>query len=340
MDNLELPNPQTPLAFIPPDIAGWFEITRYVIVGTLGMYLWDILTNIQGDIRLLVKYRIGFSTVAYFLARISVLVFIINSAIFITAQVGDCQKMELAETIGFSVSVSSIALLFFLRVHAVFSEYRLTTLFFAFMWVAVAGCSVTIPVGVTAAHIGPTKFCTRTEVKPYGVLAVIVPSVYDTLIFFSISYRLVQVTSFKRTFIGRMRSFFTPSDLPSFSRTLIQNGQEYYLIAVGINILAMGVILAPNSLPDIARALFTVPNIALSNAMVCRVHRDLKFGRIQDQPSVMNTTHIQVDLKGSEFSACWETGSEGSVMDIAVPDPSRRSSVQDLEHGGEHRRAG
>jgi len=315
---MELPNPQTPLAFIPSDIAAWFEITRYVVVGTLGMYLWDLLTNVKGDIMLLTKYRIGFPTVAYFLARISALVYILNSAIFLTAQVGDCQKMEHAETIGFSISVSSTALLFFLRVRAIFSEYRLTSYLFVFMWAAVAGCSVTIPLGVTAAHIGPTKFCTRTEVKKYAAVAIVVSSIYDTLIFILISYRLLQATSFKTTFIGRMKSFFTPSDLPSFSRALLQNGQQYYLVAVGINIIAMGVILAPSSFPDIAHSLFTVPNVALSNAMVCRVHRDLKFGRIQDvSPSVVNTTHVQIHpgnsarLPSSSRNSCRETEENG-----------------------------
>jgi len=334
---MELPNPQTPLAFIPPDIAKWFEITRYVTVGTLGMYLWDVLTNMKGDIMLLTKYAIRFPTLAYFVARISAFAFIVNSAIFITAQVDDCEKMELAETISFSISVSSTALLFFLRVRAIFHQSRLATYLFAFMWVATAACSVTIPISVTAAHIGPTKFCTRTVVKQYGAVAIIVSSLYDTLIFLSISYRLLKFTSLKSTFLGRMKSFFTPTDLPSFSRALLQNGQEYYLVVVGINIIAMGIILAPNSLPDIAHTLFTVPNIALSTVMVCRVHRDLKFGRIQDaSPNVpVSTIHFRVQpgsLPASSGDSCWETG-QGNSADLTLHTAGRRSEHLDLERG-------
>jgi hypothetical protein len=48
---------------------------------------------------------------------------------------------------------------------------------------------------------------------------------------------------------------------------------------VGGNILTMVMILAP-SLPLVYRAMFTDPNIAINNAMACRVFCDIKFGHV------------------------------------------------------------
>lgn len=71
---------------------------------------------------------------------------------------------------------------------------------------------------------------------------------------------------------------------------LLQSGQEYYLVTVGGNILTMGLILAPASLPAVFHAMCTVPNMAVANAMACRVYRDVKFGRIGSTATTGRTT--------------------------------------------------
>lgn len=39
---LLLPNPETPLAWLPPDIADQFQASGYVYVGTLGVRRFDL----------------------------------------------------------------------------------------------------------------------------------------------------------------------------------------------------------------------------------------------------------------------------------------------------------
>ncbi|KAF7367824.1 hypothetical protein MSAN_00846800 [Mycena sanguinolenta] len=62
----ELPNPFTPLAFLPPALASQFEGWRYVVAATLGAYVWDIGLNLGNDYALLFKHRIRFPTIVYF----------------------------------------------------------------------------------------------------------------------------------------------------------------------------------------------------------------------------------------------------------------------------------
>jgi hypothetical protein len=50
----------------------------------------------------------------------------------------------------------------------------------------------------------------------------------------------------------------------------------------------MAMILAP-SLPPVYRAMFTHPNVAINNAMACRVFRDIKFGHISPTSTTLRT---------------------------------------------------
>lgn len=50
-----------------------------------------------------------------------------------------------------------------------------------------------------------------------------------------------------------------------------------------MNILTVVSILAP-SFPPILHAMFTVPNIALTNAMACRVYRQVRLGLLLEKP--------------------------------------------------------
>lgn len=54
---------------------------------------------------------------------------------------------------------------------------------------------------------------------------------------------------------------------------------DNYRITVSGNLLTMIMILTP-SVPPVYHAMFTIPNVAIENAMACKVFRDIKFGLI------------------------------------------------------------
>ncbi len=60
----------------------------------------------------------------------------------------------------------------------------------------------------------------------------------------------------------------------------------------------MAVILAP-SVPPVLRAMFSIPNIALQNAMACRVFRLLKLGLITDAGPTLFTSYHNPHSAGS-----------------------------------------
>ena len=63
-----------------------------------------------------------------------------------------------------------------------------------------------------------------------------------------------------------------------------------YRVTVGLNIVAMVLILVP-SVPPVLRAMFSIPNVALQNAMACRVFRQIKLGLLREQPATMAPAH-------------------------------------------------
>lgn len=87
VDCSDLPNPTTPLAFLPPDVATELEVSRYIYVATLGVCLlslffsfvirltswqaftWDLFSNVPADYKLLFEQRITTATVVYFASR-------------------------------------------------------------------------------------------------------------------------------------------------------------------------------------------------------------------------------------------------------------------------------
>jgi hypothetical protein len=65
--------------------------------------------------------------------------------------------------------------------------------------------------------------------------------------------------------------------------------EEVYLLAdstdratVGLNIVTMALLLTPAKLSPVVHAMFSVPNLALENAMACRVFRKLKLGLMHE----------------------------------------------------------
>ncbi|KAJ8518268.1 hypothetical protein ONZ45_g4624 [Pleurotus djamor] len=291
--SMELPNPTTPLAFLPPTLASQFEVSRYLLVATCGMFAWDVLTNLRNDYKLLTKYPLRPPTVVYFLSRIAAFAYIITGTVFTIGAVGDCQKLQVAIGSCFAAAVPLTSLLFFFRVRAIFNGNPPVVALFSILWLATVAGSITVPFAINGTHIGPTDHCINSGVKPFSSAGIIISTVNDTLVFIFISWRLLETTTFDETWKGRIRSFFQGKGLPAFSQSLLQSGQEYYLITVGGNILTMGMILAPASLPPVFHAMFTVPNIAIGNSMACRVYRDIRFGRISSTstfPSTNRTT--------------------------------------------------
>ncbi|KAH8105157.1 hypothetical protein BXZ70DRAFT_998341 [Cristinia sonorae] len=263
-----LPNPLTPLAWLPPDIAVQLEASRYLYITTFGAWIWDFLMSLPEEFRMLRKFRLGRTDVVYVLARSVALTNVAFPAN--TATVEDCHA--LAKAIGWfgAMALPLNCLLFFFRIRALFNQNQLVVVFFGLLWLATF-TSITAPFGVDGTHIGTTKYCVNSDVKSFSSAGIVVVAVHDTLVFLAITAKL-STYSMADTWSDRIKSILSGDGLGAVSRALLQTGQLYYLATVGMNIVTMSLILTP-SVPPILRAMFAIPNVALQNAMACRVYR-------------------------------------------------------------------
>ncbi|KAF9457500.1 hypothetical protein BDZ94DRAFT_225173 [Collybia nuda] len=288
-------NPFTPMAFLPPDDAYRNTIMGYVIVGGLSVFVWDFLIHIPTDYRLVVKHNVKFPTVIYYLSRWSTLFYAVSTVVFQTAPIGNCAASAKIPCSAYHVAVSSTALLFFLRVRAIFEKDRTITIVFFVLWLAVLGGSVTAIPSLSGVHIGKTKYCTFSSIGTYRSAANITLAIFDTCVFIAITWRILR-DQFTYEVGDQTKSNFFGRGLPAFSRALLQDGQKYYMVAMIANLLVLIMEFAPG-IPLIYRTIFLATGVVLTNIMACRVFRHTKMGcKCKDSQAmsalVFNTNNI------------------------------------------------
>ncbi|KAF8154825.1 hypothetical protein B0H34DRAFT_538909 [Crassisporium funariophilum] len=288
-----LPNPFTPLAFFPPELAFQVSVANNVLVGSLAVMIWDMLNNIGADYKLLTRYRITISMIVYFISRFASLAYLLATTILTSAPVGHCAEIWKGVPWIYPIAVPATSLLFFLRVRAMYGGNKYIVAFFSFMWLAVVGGCLTSTQGVSLIAIGPTDYCINGSLAPYVVASGIIPLVNDTFIFVAITWRLLQNSYAEATLKNGVKNILSGKHLPAFSRALLHDGQAYYLSTVGVNFMTVVIYSIP-SVPSVYRSIFGVPNIMLMNVLACRVYRNTKFGVFKEEVT-LNTEILAVD---------------------------------------------
>ncbi|KZP03518.1 hypothetical protein FIBSPDRAFT_768830 [Athelia psychrophila] len=224
--SLQPPNPYTPMAYLPPELAALHQLEAYVYVASLGALVWDWLMSIPDEYRILSAGRISKSKVAYISARLSTLGFCVLIVIYQVAPVSNCQTMIYIVEILLILSSSTNNLLLFIRVRAVYGKSRSVTAFFGFWYLVVLGTTAAGPWAIEAAHIGPTNLCINTNVQTWLTSSTMSNAINGTLVFLAISYRISS-----RSISGRSatRRFLRSDGAPRVLKDLLHQGQLCYL---------------------------------------------------------------------------------------------------------------
>ncbi|TCD65198.1 hypothetical protein EIP91_002984 [Steccherinum ochraceum] len=321
--NFTLPNPTTPLAFLPPSLGTQLEVCRYVFAATVGAWLWDVLVSIHEEFRMCVGYRFKLSDAVYFLARILTGGFALSAFVFVVSPIHDCHMV--AKLVGWfaALSLPCNCLLFLFRIRAVYHRNLYVIGFFGIMWLAILGSALLAPWSLNGVHIGTTQYCIPSEVTTNNAIGMIISAVNDTLVLVAITARLVMF-SLADTWAGRIKIFLRGQGLGSVSKIVLQTGQIYYIATVGINIAAATIILIP-SVPPVYRAMFSPPNVTIQNAMACRVYRQLKIGLIKDlsmtcesDNNAEGTIQFAVHPSNIRYSTRRRRGPDRYISDTAV----------------------
>ncbi|EED79147.1 predicted protein, partial [Postia placenta Mad-698-R] len=273
-------NPFTPLAYVPPDLAQEIEIARYILAGATGAFVWDILSNVKDEYKVIFKTQFSLPTGVYILSRVASFVFVFVSTLWKTSPVDHCNAFEKFVTSCLLVSTSTTSLLFFLRIRAIFRNNKPVVIAFFILWLGVLGGSMTVPFALVGENLGPTKYCADAVAKPFAGSIIIVPMIHDTIVFLAISTRLIMNSRRETTLQGQLRMFFSGRYLPTISAVLLKDGQLYYVITVLSNTIVV-IFFFLQYLPVGYRTMLVMPNTFLTNTMACRIFRNarLKLGK-------------------------------------------------------------
>ncbi|KAF5329786.1 hypothetical protein D9619_009093 [Psilocybe cf. subviscida] len=280
-----LPNPFTPMAFLPPDVARQVVVSVYVLVGTTSILIWDVLCHLKDDYRLLTQYRINFTMVVYFVARSFNLLYLIGYIIVNSAPIGNCSVVMRVIQSFFPIAIPASEMLFFLHVRAVYIHNRPAVWLFTFLWLCTIASSLTPVISSTYMAIAFTEYCIPNGSLPsYATAAAVVPLVNDSVLFCALALRMLRSSYHERTLRGDIKSMVFGDHIPLVSRALLQNGQAYFLSTVFLNLITV-IMYYINSLPAAYRAILGFPSILLMNVMASRIYRNTKFGRFSSSPT-------------------------------------------------------
>ncbi|KAJ6473032.1 hypothetical protein C8R45DRAFT_1103623 [Mycena sanguinolenta] len=150
-----LPNPFAPNAFLPPNIVHAVQTAAYILVGTMGAFVWTILSNLVDDYKLLAKTKFTIGTATYLLSKYKTLPFCVANH--------------------------------WLDAQAIFDSnpYFVSLLFCT--WLSILGTNLTIPVAVKGSNLGPTDFCLTVSATKYVGGAAVTTTLHNTLVFLAIS---------------------------------------------------------------------------------------------------------------------------------------------------------
>ncbi|KAK7008320.1 hypothetical protein R3P38DRAFT_2399659, partial [Favolaschia claudopus] len=264
---------------LPPhlseEIREQLRIASCVIVGGTTVFIWDFLHNVANDYYMLFKLTFRPSVAAYMASRIATLVYVLGFSLFATYPLPDCNAAIKAFNSFFPLSSVLTALLFFFRVRAVYGGRLAVSCIFGVLWLCLLGGAITIPIGSDAMKVDET--CIVTSLAPYLGANGVATTLYDTSVFLAISTRLLGNSRVQYTTTAtRLRAFVGGGKLYAFSEALFRDGQKYYLITVLSNALMILMLYAPG-IPPIYRGMLSIPNMALTNILACRVYRNVRF---------------------------------------------------------------
>ena len=115
--------------------------------------------------------------------------------------------------------------LFLIRANAVFKESPKIRVILGLLWLSTF-TTVTSPFSFTGLHIHLTRYCALQRVKHFLASGTITVAVFDTVVFFSVAYKIVSSSRLDE-YDGWKVSL--PKGTGRVSRTILHTGQLYYL---------------------------------------------------------------------------------------------------------------
>ncbi|KAG6330118.1 hypothetical protein ID866_8970 [Astraeus odoratus] len=223
-------NPNVYLNYLTPSVANDYELVRDFNLVTFGALVWDILSSLPEDYRLIRTRKFSVTLFAYFVTRPINLIKTVFITLQYTSPITDCGLIATLISAFQVISSATASYLFLKRVHTVYYMNRIVKLVFSFLWLVGVGTSCAVFSGAIRDHveIADTKHCIRVKGSSALSVAFIDPIFFDTLVYIAITWRIL-TTHRREPGQSFWKAFRRREALPRLSHALLQSGQQYYL---------------------------------------------------------------------------------------------------------------
>ncbi|KAF4622093.1 hypothetical protein D9613_009444 [Agrocybe pediades] len=265
------------------------EIASYFSVGSLSVFVWDLIYNFAHDYDLAKTHGADLASMIYFISRASTFGFVFTITIILTRPLGTldtCTRYRIANIIFYNLLMASTLLLSYIRVCAVWNRSRPIVLLFGVLWLFALACSLTTIPGIQILKNPQfSDLCFEFIEGNYLAAAVLGPTVNHVLVFCAITYGLCRPRAMNQNFLdfgtgrggGGYRVYVFGDTLPAFSKALLQSSQLCYAVVVLCGIFGLGWFFGYQS--DASYRIAFVPIYAtVVNIMFSWVFRKAKLG--------------------------------------------------------------
>lgn len=147
--------------------------------------------------------------------------------------VGHCSVAIRVATSPLVVALPASEFLLFLHVRAIYATERGVVWFFTLLWLSTLVSAAIAVVTISGITIGPTNYCTPATLARVNIGTVIIPLVNDTLLFIALVARIMGTSTRDENVASllkdRLKTALFGASLPRLAKTLLQNGQQYFL---------------------------------------------------------------------------------------------------------------
>jgi len=332
------PNVNLPYDYMTPRAAQAYIFEGRLMFCMIGVFACDAFASLTEEWQIIMKKRVSVPVISHYISRLSTLLFIITCTIYLAVELSRCDILQDIMGVSFITAITSTSFTFLLRIRAIFNNSIAIMVSFGVLWLSIVSTSILILTATTSGYIGSTRYCNlifyRLSSSP--VWALIAWTVFDTLSFIAMSWKLVTATRIKdqtssdAPWWKRAKNVITGESLPNFTRSLLRGGEKYFLSSLGFDILVLAIALGPSIRsvdPSDSGLALIFCDLVIKNVLACQLFRQtyLSVALIQRQRiSLMNQDPacVEHDILLSENLAKRGLGSSilESVDDIRIPD--------------------
>jgi len=265
-------NGDTPLSYVDPGVGRQMGILAYLTVGTLAVFIWELLNVLWYDICVLRStFEEVLNPTLYVISRATVLGYLIVGSAFQTTPMGYCRQTHTLLTSLYLIAMSSTSFLVLCRVRFLSRNDKFITSTFGLLLLFVLGGLATRIIGIRAESIGPTKYCTFSEpITLYASAFLIAPLLYTSTAFI---FSAARFASRRKIDFAAPNGFlyFIFADCASVVRAgLLKDGQGYYLSSIVLQLTSLIFFLSSSTAPG--KLVLVDCSLVIMNIMVCRVY--------------------------------------------------------------------